>query len=208
MGIPRIEPYALPGSADLPLARVDWEIDVGRAALLVHDMQRHFVGAFTEASDPIAGAVRNIAALSRYCRRAGVPIFYTAQPGDQDPLDRGLQADFWGPGMSSRDQAIVDELTPEPEDFVLTKWRYSAFQRTPLEEMLRARGRSHLLITGVYAHIGCLLTAADAFMRDVKPFIVGDAVADFSRASHDQALAYAAGRFARVVTTEQVIAPK
>ncbi len=206
MGLPRIEPYALPGASDLPEGRVDWDSDLSQAALLVHDMQQHFINVFTRGSDPIEGAIRNIAALSRFCRAHGVPIFYTAQPGDQNPLDRGLQADFWGPGMTSRDQPIVDELAPEKEDIVLTKWRYSAFQRTTLEEMLHARGRTQLLVTGIYAHIGCLLSAADAFMRDVKPFIIADAVADFSRASHDQALAYAAGRFARVVTTEQVLA--
>ena len=206
MGLPQIESYALPALAELPEGRVSWDLDIGRAALLVHDMQQHFINVFAQGTDPIEGAIRNIAALRHYCREQGVPVFYTAQPGDQNPLDRGLQADFWGPGMSGRDQPIVKELAPEDDEIVLTKWRYSAFQRTTLEEMLHARGRTQLLVTGVYAHIGCLLSAADAFMRDIKPFIIADAVADFSRASHDEALAYAAGRFARVVTTEQVLA--
>ena len=36
--------------------------------------------------------------------------------------------------------AIVDELAPEPGDEVLTKWRYSAFQRSDLAELLADAG--------------------------------------------------------------------
>ena len=96
---------------------------------------------------------------------------------------------------------IVEELSPGAEDTVLTKWRYSAFQRSDFAERLAAAGRDQLLITGVYAHIGCQATAQEAFMRDVRPFLVADAVADFARERHDQACAYVAGCCGTVVDT-------
>lgn len=208
MALPSIAPYALPTAAELPQARVTWQIDPSRAALLVHDMQRYFVSAFPADADPIATVISNIAAIRDCCDAAGIPVFYTAQPVQQDPVERGLQADFWGPGMQldPEHRAIVEELAPRNTDTVLTKWRYSAFQRSDFGDRLAAVGRTQLIVTGVFAHIGCLATTFEAFVRDVRPFFVADATADFSRQKHDTALTVAAGCCARVLTTADVVA--
>lgn len=99
----------------------------------------------------------------------------------------------------------MPRFAPDDSDTVLVKWRYSAFHRSPLEEKLKEAGRDQLIITGVYAHIGCMTTATDAFMRDIKPFFVADALADFSREEHLMALNYVAGRSGRVVMTEELL---
>lgn len=208
MGLPKIAPYELPRAEELPAPRGPWKLRTDRAALLVHDMQNYFVGAYAADTSPIAPATENIAALAARCRAKGVPVFYTAQNGDQDRRDRGLQADLWGPGMGSAPQhrSIVDALAPQPGDFVLVKHRYSAFQRSNLEAMMRARGRDQLLVTGIYAHIGCLMTAAEAFQRDIEPFFVADALADFSREEHDMAVGWVAGRCGVPMTVAQAVA--
>ncbi|UJX47942.1 isochorismatase family protein [Xanthobacter sp. YC-JY1] len=193
-GLPAIAPYALPTQSDLPKARAPWVAERQRAALLVHDMQRYFLRPYAAEESPLAPVVANIARLVAHCRGAGIPIFYTAQEVKQDRRDRGLQADLWGAGMTdpTEHRPIVPELAPNDTDIVLVKHRYSGFQRSNLEALMRARGRDQLVICGVYAHIGCLLTAADAFMRDIEPFFIADAVADFSREKHDSAIAYVA----------------
>lgn len=207
MALPRIPPYDLPLASELPPAQVPWRPEIGRAILLIHDMQNYFVQAFTPDRAPVAPLVTHILALRDHCDHVGIPVFYSAQPGRQDPRDRGLQTDFWGPGMTDSPACrdIVAALAPRDTHQVLTKWRYSAFQRTNLEPMMRARGRDQIIVCGLYAQIGCLLTAADAFMRDIQPFLVADAVADFSRENHDMALSYAAGRCARVCTVAALI---
>jgi bifunctional isochorismate lyase/aryl carrier protein len=102
-------------------------------------------------------------------------------------------------------EQIVAALAPQPGDQVLTKHRYSAFQRSNLETLMRVRGRDQLVITGVYAHIGCLCTAAEAFQRDIEPFFVADALADFSREKHDMALQWVAATCGQVLTTAQLL---
>ncbi|WP_374303320.1 isochorismatase family protein [Paracoccus sp. (in: a-proteobacteria)] len=208
MAIKPIAAYDLPRPGDLPAARGPWVPDPARLALLVHDMQRYFCAPFPPDAAPLAPLVRNIGRLVAAARAAGVPVFYTAQNGDQFRPDRGLQADLWGPGMSSRPdhQDILPALAPTAEDIVLVKHRYSAFQRSNLEHLMRARGRDQLMITGVYAHIGCMATAVEAFQRDIEAFAVADAQADFDRVRHDMAMAWIASVCGGVISTQAALA--
>lgn len=205
--LPSIAAYDLPSEGELPASRADWALDADRAVLLVHDMQAYFVDAFAPGTAPIVSVVEAIAALIVAARARDVPVVYTAQNGDQDRRDRGLQADLWGPGMRNvpEHQPIVAPLVPQDGDFVLVKHRYSAFQRSNLDTLMRARGRDQIIICGVYAHIGCLLTAGEAFQRDIEPFFIADALGDFSRDWHDAALAQVADCCGVVLSTRQTL---
>ncbi|MEB6379411.1 isochorismatase [Leclercia adecarboxylata] len=207
MAIPKLTGYALPGAADLPTNKVSWTLEPSRAALLIHDMQEYFLNFWGDNCPMMAQVVANIARLRDYCKQQGIPVYYTAQPKEQSDEDRALLNDMWGPGLtrSPEQQRIVAELTPDEDDTVLVKWRYSAFHRSPLEQMLKESGRDQLIITGVYAHIGCMTTATDAFMRDIQPFFVADALADFTRDEHLMSLKYVAGRSGRVVVTDELL---
>lgn len=207
MAIPKLQAYTLPEASDIPANKVNWAFEPSRAALLIHDMQEYFLNFWGEDSAMMAKVVANIAALRDFCKQNNIPVFYTAQPKEQSDEDRALLNDMWGPGLtrSPEQQRVIAALAPDEHDTVLVKWRYSAFHRSPLEEMLKESGRDQLIITGVYAHIGCMTTATDAFMRDIKPFFVADALADFSREEHLMSLKYVAGRSGRVVMTEELL---
>ncbi len=206
-GIAPIAPYDLPAEEDADQDRTGWRPDPRRAALLIHDMQRYFLRPFRQDTPPLTVVLPNAVQLRETCASLGVPVFYTAQPGDMTEDQRGLLGAFWGAGMAAapEDRRIVDELTPDEADQVLTKWRYSAFQRTPLLERLRAAGRDQLIVCGVYAHLGCLITTVDAFSHDIQPFLVTDAVADFNADDHRLAVSYAAHACAATPTTKQVV---
>ncbi|MEU8820488.1 isochorismatase family protein [Actinoplanes sp. NPDC048796] len=203
--LPRITPYPLPTGFSVHNARVGWHPDPNRAALLVHDMQNYFLAPFGTADHALlARVVDNIAALRKHAHEAGMPVVFSAQPGGQSLADRGLLQDFWGDGPPPSESAlaITDALTPGPGDVRITKRRYSAFVGTPLADLLD--GRDQLIVTGVYAHIGVLATTLDAFMRDIQPFVVADAVADFSPAHHRDALRHVADRCGVVGTASEI----
>jgi bifunctional isochorismate lyase / aryl carrier protein len=206
MTLPQRISYPMPDSP--PVNTVGWQVDPDRAVLLVHDMQQYFVRGFDVDAEPLTTVIDTIATLRTAARSVGIPVIYTAQPGTQDPASRGLLTDFWGPGITSdpADTDIVPALAPAPDDVVLVKHRYSATVRTDLLERLTAMRRDQVIITGVYAHIGCLATALDLFMADVQPFVVLDAMADFSLDDHRRALDYAARRCAMVTDSSSVVA--
>ncbi|MGK5682596.1 isochorismatase family protein [Actinoplanes sp. URMC 104] len=205
MALPRITPYPVPTGYGLSRARVGWRPDPGRAVLLVHDMQNYFLAPFGTADNALlARVVDNIATLRKHAAELGIPVVFSAQPGGQSRAERGLLQDFWGDGPPADEHAlaIADALTPGPGDVRITKRRYSAFAGTALAALLGERDQ--LIVTGVYAHIGVLATALDAFMRDLQPFVVADAVADFSPAHHRDALRHVTDRCGVVATTAEL----
>jgi isochorismate hydrolase len=206
-GIPPIAPYEMP-VVDLAGGGASWRPRADRTALLIHDMQHYFLAPFVRTASPARELIRNARLLRDACTARGVPVAYTAQPGGMSRAERGLLADFWGAGMSAAPEhrRIVDELHPGERDVVFTKWRYSAFHRSGLLSFLRREGRDQLLICGVFAHVGCLMSAQDAFANDIEPFLIADATADFSAQHHASALEYAAARCAAVQSTATVLA--
>ncbi|SHH53291.1 isochorismatase family protein [Massilia sp. CF038] len=207
MSIPRIATYPMPAATAMPSNRVDWKIEPARAVLLIHDMQDYFLDFYDSAAAPIPALLAQVNALRDACDAAGVPVVYTAQPAEQGKKERGLLTDWWGPGVTAQPHraSVAAALAPRAHDTVLVKWRYSAFVRSDLLARMQAQGRDQLIVCGVYAHIGCLMTAADAFMHDIQPFLVGDALADFSAEQHAMALDYVSQRCGVVSSAEQVM---
>lgn len=208
MTIPTLPSYNMPATDDLPQGRLSWELETSRAVILIHDMQTYFLDFYGPHSTLKNALIANVKRILDWARRHQVPVVYTAQPHVQSAAARGLLTEAWGPGLTvaaEHLQAIAADVSPASGDTVLTKWRYSAFQRTDLEQRLHEWGKDQLLICGVYAHIGCYTTALDAFMRDIQPFFIADAQADFTLADHLQTLKWVAGTCGRVISTEHVL---
>jgi bifunctional isochorismate lyase / aryl carrier protein len=188
-----IQPYPWPDADCLALNKVHWPVQRDNAVLLVHDMQQYWLDFFVDAQ-PLVGRVGQLIAAAR---TVGMPVVYTQGERPRHAAERSLGLEMWGPGLAhpsvtATDCAITAALAPQPQDFVIDKLRVSAFFGTPLADVLQKIGRRQLIVCGVFAHHGVMMTSADAFMRNYQVQLVADAVADYNEDDHWMALRYVA----------------
>lgn len=190
-----------------------------RSVLVVVDMQNGFVhanGSCAKAGFPVdalGGAVAPCARLIAAARRAGVPVVYTRYTYRADFKDGGFMLREKFPMLAgvnalvagSWDQAILDELAQQADDFVIDKNRPSAFYGTPLESYLKGLGADEVVICGVTTNCCVETTVRDAAQRDFRTFVVTDAVAEWDESRHQAALNTMALLFAHPLTVAQVV---
>lgn len=186
------------------------EIDLGRTALIVVDMQNAFAskgGLFDLAGFDISAAARVIEVNRRLieaARKACLKVVYLQMSFKPDLSDSGgpaspnyhkelaLRTMRARPELAGQllvdgtwDWQIVDALKPAPGDRVVRKSRYSGFCRTDLDEHLLAHNIRYLLFTGVATNVCVESTARDAFFGEFWPILVEDAMnhsgPDFNR---------------------------
>jgi ureidoacrylate peracid hydrolase len=170
-----------------------------RRALIVVDMQNGFChpeGSFAQMDMGLEGgmeAVRNAALAVAQARSAGVPVVFTRhvyRPGRADEgasLNRNSPslASLEGLAAASWDAQVVDELGCGPDDLVVDKVRFDAFQWTSLEPLLRGLGVDELVICGVITNICVETTVRSAFMRDYPVTLLADCCAAKTRRLHE-----------------------
>lgn len=188
-------------------------------ALIVIDMQNCFLhpeGTFAKLGvdvAPLREAIPGCAALAAGARRAGVPVIHVHTIWRPDFRDAGLiwnelkrpMRDAGALVAGSFDAQIVDELTPEPSDFLVVKHRYSGFYGTDLEVLLSSLFITAVVLCGVTTNICVETTARDAAQRNYRTYVVRDATAEVDPAKHDHALSTLEYAFCRIVDVDQVL---
>jgi ureidoacrylate peracid hydrolase len=185
-------------------------------ALVVIDMQNGFCheqGSFAKMgirSDP-AAIVPRINQLRSAFHAANLPVFfvrtgYDTDYSDRRPHDRGDRVEkLRGLLRGSWDAEIIDELIPGSNEEIINKTRNSAFLGTcSLGKILKERGISHLVLTGVGTDVCVESTARDAYQMDYRVTTVDDATATCTEADHLAAL-HALRLFGGTASTADVI---
>jgi len=98
----------------------------------------------------------------------------------------------------------VPELQPRPDELVLTKFHYDGFDGTPLDAALRARGVTHLVLTGTMTDICVLATVVGGMNREYRMTIVEDGTATLWPEIQRATLDIIRRAYARVLTTKQI----
>ncbi|MGI5452286.1 isochorismatase family protein [Streptomyces sp. CA-249302] len=204
---PPMFPYVMPTPAMLPADQTGWALDPARAALLVLNLQNRFVRALEQESAPVTELLANARRLVAAAREAGVPVIHSVPAGERRATGRGPvpYARLSGPSTGAEGEAFAAQAEPLAGDTVLTARKYSAFARTRLDGRLRELERDQVVILGLYARAGVLMTAGDAWAQDLEAFVVADAVADLSAGGHEFALEWVADTCGAVTATDRVV---
>lgn len=97
-------------------------------------------------------------------------------------------------------------VRPRPDEVIVTKHRYGAFESTDLDLVLRSRGIRTVVMTGVATNVCVETTARQAFLRDYYVVFTRDCTATYTKAEHDATLHNIDQFFGQVVTADEVIA--
>jgi nicotinamidase-related amidase len=172
------------------------------AALVVIDLQKGIVASPTV--HPASEVIDRVARLARAFRERGLPVVLVnvtgAAPGRTDAAASAAKV------ARPPDWAdLVPELKQQPEDYLVTKQRWGAFHGTSLDEYLRGRGVTQILLTGVATSIGVESTARSAYDLGYHVVLVTDAMTDRDAEAHRHSVEKIFPRLGESGTTDEVL---
>ncbi len=177
-----------------------------KTAVMVIDMINDFVtGVFkNKRAEKI---VPNVKRLLNFARRNRMPVVYV---NDAHLPNLDIEFDVWGQHAvaGTWGAQVIDELKPKKSDFVLQKRRYSAFQGTDLDQLLRELKVDTLILTGVVTDICIQHTAADAFFKGYKVIVPEDCVEAINEQNQKAALDYLKRVYGNKITRTDEIMKK
>lgn len=153
--------------------------------------------------------VPNIQRLQAACRTRGIEVVFTRiRSLTTDGRDRSLAHKELGhmfpPG--SREAEILDELAPVGDEMVFDKTTGSVFNSTSIHYVLQNIGVRTLLMVGVMTG-GCVESAArDAKDLGYRVVVIDDACGTWTHDMHEFALRVMNEVFAKIKTTDEVLA--
>jgi nicotinamidase-related amidase len=185
-------------------------IDPRHTALLVMDYQAGILSRLGEAAGPLLSCAADAIAIVRghggqigYVRVAFEDADYDAVPPHSRFAPLLAAA---GPAMHSDSPAtaVHDTVAPEPGDMTVRKTRVGAFSTTDLDQQLRDRGISTLILAGISTSGVVLSTVRDAADRDYQVLVLADGCADPQADVHDFLTEKIFPRQAHVITSAEL----
>lgn len=164
-------------------------------ALVVVDMQNGFVspeGSYGKLGMNIShyrSIIPKIRELIDYCRKVGIPIFYTEAVREASGIDLLTHVHILLPKSREETHKVpicirgtwdgntIDELKPTDEDHLIIKRRDGAFQDTEFRMWLQSLGVNALVFCGVDTSICVETSLREAFNLGYDIMLISDATA-------------------------------
>ncbi len=172
-------------------------------ALVLIDLQKSVVQL--PLANPIHGVLHNAAKLVDAFREKDLPIVivnvnpsgaWTKARKDSNPAPRTNPADWLD---------ITPEIKTAPNDIFITKHTWGAFYETALDEELKKRNVTGIVIGGVSTSIGVEGTARGASERGYNITFAKDAMTDMVAEAQERSLKYIFPRMGEVDDTDKII---
>lgn len=195
-----------------------------RPILLVVDMQNGFCaegGTFNKFGfniQPYREIIPRLKTLIADMRKVKVPIYYSQAVREASGLDCIDKVHRIIPESRREriekmplcirgtwDADVVDELKPQPGDYVVEKRRDSVFQDTEFELWLKAFRANTVIFTGIDTYVCVESSVRDAFNRGYDVILVKDCVASRNPRHQQTTLEQVNEAFGWVLTSDELI---
>ena len=169
-------------------------------ALVVIDLQKGIVGVPTV--HPAQDIVSRTARIAGAFRERGLPVVLVNVTGMAPGRTEAGAASIKRPEGWTE---LVPELQPQPDDYTVSKQRWGAFIGTRLDDILKKRGVTQIVLTGIATSKGVESTARSAYDLGYNVVIVVDAVTDREADEHQHCVNRIFPRLAEMTTTDRLL---
>ncbi|WP_406420252.1 cysteine hydrolase family protein [Streptomyces sp. NBC_00842] len=186
-------------------------LDPAHTALLVMDYQPAILAALPEGGDREALLGRMEGAIADVRANGGtiayVRVGFTEADWDAIPASNKSFAPLAQHRVMHHEDpatAIHERLTPRDGDIIVRKIRYGGMSTTDLDQQLRERGITTLVVSGISTSGAVLSTVVDAADRDYRLYVLSDGVADPDAEVHNVLLHHVFPSRAHIVDTAEL----
>lgn len=169
-------------------------------ALIVVDLQKGIIGS--PFMHPIDEVVKRSRLLIDAFRQRNLPIALVNVAGGAPGRTERPRPDMPRPeGWTD----LIPEVNQQPDDMFVTKRTWGAFASTDLEDQLKKRGVTQVVIIGVATGTGVEATARQAYEQGFNVTLAIDAMTDARPEAHDYSIKHVFPRLGETGTTQEII---
>lgn len=204
------------------LGTLEEQVEPGHTALIIIDPQKDFCASDGAAArlmgwdvSRIQSAVQRLNPFIQKAREARLMIVWTRSLVAADKARPSYKARSLIKDAISRDIAIVKEgsvgadwysevTKPLPDEYVVTKWHYDAFEDTNLDLLLSSRGIKTLLVTGFMSNVCVETTSRHGYIKGYYIILVSDCTDAPTQREYESTVFNIKNYFGKVATSAEI----